>query len=160
MNKERQFFIKLRDSVLKESLSHNFMSSVFCDCANQFESTDNEISIINSPLEKAFYISFYTMKAMGAFEQMPEIELIRQYAVGNYKIDFAIKYEGKLLGIEFDGFSYHDRNVNEFSKSRERQNAILKSGITLYVYTYSVMKNNYCKILDDIEEWLIQVTEM
>lgn len=89
----------------------------------------------DSPLEELF--AYHFMKY-----QLPETTLYPQVQInticGPYWLDFAAKYNDKIIGIECDGKDYHDTNRDFW-----RDSMILGTGTIDAIYRFSGQDLNY-----------------
>jgi hypothetical protein len=78
-----------------------------------------------------------------------------QYKYNNYKIDFVIIREFCKIAIELDGFAYHDRNKDQFTYERNRQNELVQEGFIVLRYTWQDVTERF----DDVFYSIMSVLE-
>ena len=78
-----------------------------------------------SPLEDKFY--------KNATENY-NLQLIRQYGVGKYKLDFAYLQDNLKVAIEIDGSKFH-RTTEQLNNDYKRERFLLLQGYTVVRFT-------------------------
>lgn len=71
-----------------------------------------------------------------------DIVLIPQYKWRNYRVDFALKYDGRLVFIECDGHDYHERTKEQAARDRSRDREMILAGITVLRFTGTEIYND------------------
>lgn len=118
-----------------------------------FSLETHEFIKFNSPLSSLFHRAFsIASHCDGVSPERPN--LIAEYVLGKYRVDFLLQYKSPVVQtlkdgvkicsytlhdacfIELDGFNYHDRDRSQFNYERERQNAIIETGVPLLRFTH------------------------
>jgi very-short-patch-repair endonuclease len=86
----------------------------------------------SSPLEDKFYKT--------ATENY-NLQLIRQYGVGKYKLDFAYLQDDLKIAIEIDGSKFH-RTTEQLNSDYKRERFLLLQGYTVIRFTGSEVFNH------------------
>lgn len=161
---------------IKNILSNEFcnlIASTFEDesLMSYFHNGDKifEIKKFNSPLNAIFYHFFPIVRPftpLGSNETW-SYGLTPEYRVPinghTYFIDFSLtrndqlgkKRNEEIALIEIDGFTYHDRNREQFNYERERQNNLMSLGLPIYRFTHEDIIRN---LRGTIEEFCVNIS--
>jgi len=114
---------------------------------------------IKSPVEQLFFIEWAFRKFCNL--EYKDINLKPQYqdeSTGKYRLDFMvdfiqdtnIKIEHPKLGIEIDGYIWHEKTKNQVQYHKERERFLIKNGWKLLRFTGSEVFKNPEKCLQEV----------
>lgn len=104
-----------------------------------------------TPIEKIMYAILYRIQSSGQCE----IHIGIQEEIGNYRVDFLIKFKNKnrKIIIECDGHDFHEKTKEQAKHDKERDRYFIANSYEVYHYTGSEIYNDF----DNIEKQLKEI---
>lgn len=115
-----------------------------------------ECEDIASPIEQLFYVAIHLVASANlvdllthedAFTGKPGLSVIRQFRVGKYKVDFALRFwDRKTVCVELDGHDFHDRNERQRRYEKARDRHLVSAGFLVIHFTGSEVVKDPCAV--------------
>lgn len=99
---------------------------------------------INSYPEKIFLANWMSL----SFSVRKNIEIIPQFKVKNYRLDFYIP--STKIGIEIDSVAFHERNTKQLEYERKRHREIEATGIRIVRFAATEIIRNPITCVGDL----------
>ena len=85
-----------------------------------------------------------------------EVELIPQAKLGDYRVDFLLKFNGmdskeKLIVIECDGHEFHEKTKEQAQRDKKRDRQLATFGCIVLRFTGSEIFRNPSRCADEVE---------
>lgn len=114
---------------------------------------------IQSPVEQFFLMEWEYL----GMSKRYEIKLVPQAIVrtksGRFSVDFAITPLGSRRGhaavaIEIDGHNFHEKNREQVRADKQRERAIVSSGVTVLRFSGSEVVRNSRRCVEEVKQYL------
>lgn len=149
--KNRVFSKKVKDIIQEAALLYSKRSAFHyaCDLEKEIERFN-----VRSPIEQAFLVGFLVVQEFtipnlirstkkepdGTEQEIKDgFEIIPQFRVDNYRVDFALSHykggEGKTVLVECDSQEFHDRSEAERRYEKQRDRALQAAGFKVFRFT-------------------------
>lgn len=147
--------------------AESFSQDIFCELIE---------GNINSPIEDLFYIAIKTLAVKYRLQVNPTpeydainkvlipvhgLDIIPQQKLGNYKVDFFIRFElasshreSKEVIVELDGHDFHDKDKKQRSYEKARDRFFLKNGFNVMHFTGSDVVKDPFAVANEVLTYL------
>jgi very-short-patch-repair endonuclease len=114
---------------------------------------------IVSPIEQIFLLEWKHQRIEETFdvELIPQAEVASR--IGNFALDFLVRSKSPTgknvrIGIELDGHDFHEKTRQQTTRDKQRERAIMLSGITVLRFTGSEIVSQTSKCIREIIDFL------
>ena len=146
-------FVRLSEVIMENSVIEAWRSNIAVIYFNSmFRTIRNQK--INSPIEQMLFLALTSADSVFKFcrDNYISIEILPQFSIGKYRVDFLVKGDIDKLVVECDSQEWHERTEPQRRHEKERDRFIQSKGYKVFHFTgKEIMETPHLPALEIIQ---------